>query len=101
MCLGLAEGGLGIGIHPMTPYAAYAASFYSAYPFIYANTPSAADDIAQAAAMPLHPAPYPVSDFVKAVTVLGHKDFNCVQFLGMEPSTNGSVSVSNRRRGLG
>jgi hypothetical protein len=52
MGLGLTEGELGIGIHPMTPYAAYAASFYSAYPVIYANTP-VADDIAQATAMPL------------------------------------------------
>jgi hypothetical protein len=85
MSLGVNEGGLGIGNHSMTPHAAYAASFYSAYPVIYANTPSVADDIAQAA-VPLHPAPYPVSDFVKAVNVLGHKDLNCVQFLGRQRS---------------
>jgi hypothetical protein len=91
MRLSVHEGGHGLGIHSMTPYAAYAASFYAAYPVLYASCPSVAVNLSTAVALPLEPAPYPVQDFVQSIAVLGYKDYNCVEFLGMEPSTSGKL----------
>jgi hypothetical protein len=45
------SGGLGLGIHPMVPSAAFAASFYVAYPGIYSAHPGIAEEVARAAAI--------------------------------------------------
>jgi hypothetical protein len=44
-----------------------------------------------AAASELVPIPHTVTDFVQAVSELGYKNKNCVEFLGMEPNTCGKL----------
>jgi hypothetical protein len=104
------SGGLGLGIHPMVPSAAFAASFYVAYPGIYRAHPGIAEEVARAAAIvtanppadlpqqppdgeiPLAPDYAPVLDFAVAVARLKYKNYSdSVAFLGIEPSTNGKL----------
>jgi hypothetical protein len=92
MQLSVNDGGHGLGIHTMTPYAAYAASFYSAYPVVHGCCPSIAEELTKASVYPLMNLDLsPVKDFVEAVAKVGFKNLDCVQFLGIEPSGSGKL----------
>ena len=96
------DGGLGLGIHPTVPFAAFAASFYVAYPGMYDAFPTIATEVAAAGvfasenppgpAIPPDPNSSITESFADAVVRLEHLDYvNCANFLGMEPSPSGKL----------
>jgi hypothetical protein len=102
--LPLCDGGLGLGIDPMVPFAAFAASFYVSYQGLFASFPSIADELAVAGAsaaenphgpdIPPDPNNTIVEAFADAVARLQHLNIvNCVNFLGMEPITSGKLQA--------